>query len=377
MESDQVENAQPKESKNSARNIAVILLAGALSMFFAEVMAGSSNTWFLDPFGWLLTYVLYMGHVLFYLNIAVRAGRTKLIHLYLFGMLFALYEAPITQVLWSGYMDSSEPPKIMFAGIALMEFLILVFFWHPIMSFIIPVIMFEVLVIDNARRSGIMDRADLEALILPGHYDILVKLKRKKAAFFTLLFLIGVNQITAVGLNIAIAETAYIGSMILIYLFYSWAQKKGKKLNRLPGIGDLILSDSGFKKFVVFLILYVYMGGSAFISHMLPGRFPSSMLPYISIIVVVLIIVLLIKMSPRNVGVVAETEPAASPEGINTEELFGAKDLWVLFGLLILAEIVFGLLGSISMVLMPLLYFVLMISGVVLFIKLLLNIKKA
>ena len=121
------DNIQPETSPHPKSNVAVVLLVGALSMFFAEVMAGSSNLWFLDPFGILSTYVLYLGHVLLYLNLAIRFKRTSLVQLYLWGMLFGLYEGPITQVLWSGYMDSTGPP-IVFLGVASFEFIVLVFF---------------------------------------------------------------------------------------------------------------------------------------------------------------------------------------------------------------------------------------------------------
>ncbi len=113
-----------------------ILLLGALSMLFAEVFSGASTLWFFDPWGLLLTYPLYLGHAIFLLNVAFLWKKTSPRHLYFFGMLFGLYEALITKVLWFGYPASTGPMVGYFFGVAWGEFLTLVLFYHPIMSFV-------------------------------------------------------------------------------------------------------------------------------------------------------------------------------------------------------------------------------------------------
>ena len=54
-----------------------ILLFGALSVFFAEVCSGASSLWFIDPWGLLLVYPLYLGHALFFLNLANWSKEVK------------------------------------------------------------------------------------------------------------------------------------------------------------------------------------------------------------------------------------------------------------------------------------------------------------
>jgi hypothetical protein len=81
------------------------LLLGTLSMLFAEVFSGASRMWFLDVGAWILAFPLYLGHALFFLWIALNTGRIKVEQLYLFGVLFGLYESWITKVLWAGYLD--------------------------------------------------------------------------------------------------------------------------------------------------------------------------------------------------------------------------------------------------------------------------------
>src|SRR4030042_4458730 len=119
---------------------ASLLLLGVLSMFFAEVFSGASTLWFLNPWGVLVTIPLHLGPPAFLFNVAVRWSRTSLRHLYFLGMMFGLYEALITKVLWHGYPDSSGPQFGTLLGGAWGEFITLVLFWHPFMSFILPVL---------------------------------------------------------------------------------------------------------------------------------------------------------------------------------------------------------------------------------------------
>lgn len=125
--------------------ISPILLIGTLSMFFAEVFSGASQTWFINGWGILVTFPLDLVHLLFFLAIAMRTKRTSLSQLYLFGVMFALYEAWITKVLWAGYMDTEGPSLGTSLGLGVAEFPVLVLFWHPIMSFIVPILVFEIL----------------------------------------------------------------------------------------------------------------------------------------------------------------------------------------------------------------------------------------
>ena len=108
------------------------LLVGTLSVFFTEVFAGSSPLWFIDSWGIFMVFPLYSMHLIFFLNVAFRIKRTSLGHLYLLGVLIGLYESWITKVLWAGYPGAEAPLMGTFLGIAILEFSVLVFFWHPI-----------------------------------------------------------------------------------------------------------------------------------------------------------------------------------------------------------------------------------------------------
>lgn len=121
------------------RRITFLLFAGFLSFVTAEVFAGSSPNWPLNPFVWLLTVPLYGTHFLLLAHLAVATRRTSWPALYLFGVIFGFYETWITKVIWHGYVDLGG-----FASgglgpwFGLHETFGLALFYHPVTSFLLP-----------------------------------------------------------------------------------------------------------------------------------------------------------------------------------------------------------------------------------------------
>ncbi len=113
-------------------------------MFFAEVLSGSSPFWVFVPESIIITTTIYLTHTLFFYNIAVRFRRETIVHLYFLGIVYGLYEAWITKVIVVGYINT-DPILGSFHQIAIAEFILLVLFWHPIMSFIMPLATIRVL----------------------------------------------------------------------------------------------------------------------------------------------------------------------------------------------------------------------------------------
>ena len=243
-----------------------ILLFGTLSVFFAEVLSGASNLWFVDPWGLLMVYPLYLGHALFFINLAIRTKRTTLHHLYFWGMLFALYEALITKVLWFGFPEASGAILPEIQGIAVMEFTILTFFWHPIMSFIIPILVYELLSHD----------------ILPGHERYLTR-NKTTLLLIILLTIIGASfQSNGVNYNLFIALGSIIGTLLIIYIFNLLSTKKD--------ILSLILGKKSMTVLIIYLTsLYVITTAVIF-----PERLPQTPLPYLFILGWYLILIFLL-----------------------------------------------------------------------------------
>ena len=119
-------------------------------MLCAEVFSGASVLWFINPVSWAFMFPLYLAHLLLFFNLAVLFRRTSLSSLYLWGVLFGMYESWITKVTWAGYMGQ-DPSGGRCSAFAPAEFLIIIFFWHPFMSFIVPLFLFETL---STSRTG-------------------------------------------------------------------------------------------------------------------------------------------------------------------------------------------------------------------------------
>lgn len=115
------------------------LILAALSTFFAEVFSGSDMFPYFSAWGLLVVVPLYGLHIILLGSLVYRTGPPRFSSLIFAGMVFGLYEAYLTKVLWS-------PPwgdPLIIAGFAPVETLVLVFWWHCWFSFIIPLLVAE------------------------------------------------------------------------------------------------------------------------------------------------------------------------------------------------------------------------------------------
>ena len=118
-----------------------ILWVSMVAFGLPEVFAGSGRLWFARPDVYLLGLPLYGLHFLLLAHIAVRTGRTSWPALYVFGVLFALYETWVTKVVWNGYPGSGGFAMGSFGDwFGVHETLGLLLFYHPVTSFILPVV---------------------------------------------------------------------------------------------------------------------------------------------------------------------------------------------------------------------------------------------
>ncbi|MDY6966681.1 MAG: hypothetical protein SVM80_12095 [Halobacteriota archaeon] len=160
---------------------------------------------------------------MFFLGIALKSRRTALFQLYLFGVIFALYESWITKVLWAGYIDSAGPGLGTLLGIGVAEFLVLVFFWHPIMSFVLPILVFEI----------------LTKKVLGGHESFLRKSTKKTILVSLFLILISTFVANGNGFDLISSNSSLIGTFLIIlglYYFTNLSKKadlKSLKLKKL------------------------------------------------------------------------------------------------------------------------------------------------
>jgi hypothetical protein len=115
------------------------IILAAFSTFFAEVFSGSDMFPFFNAWGILVVVPLYGLHIILLASLVYRADSPRFSSLVFAGMIFGLYEAYLTKVLWA-------PPwgdPMIIAGVAPIETLVLVFWWHAWFSFIIPLLVTE------------------------------------------------------------------------------------------------------------------------------------------------------------------------------------------------------------------------------------------
>jgi len=114
------------------------LLVGLIVLISAEVFSGASlqiGLW--NPWTLIVTYWLYFAHFFFFTTLAIWTGRTSFWSLYLWGVLFGLYESWITKVIWFGYGGDGKFVAGSIGPYGYSE-ISMVFLFHPMMSLILP-----------------------------------------------------------------------------------------------------------------------------------------------------------------------------------------------------------------------------------------------
>jgi hypothetical protein len=112
------------------------LMLSVFSVFYAEVISGSSVQGVLSFWGIAVLIPLYGLHVLLLGALAYRNGTPRLVTLWSAGAVLGLYEAYVTKMLWHHTWGPQQWP---IAGISLFAFIQLVICWHPLMAFMAPI----------------------------------------------------------------------------------------------------------------------------------------------------------------------------------------------------------------------------------------------
>jgi len=205
------------------------LLLGVFSTFFAEVASGSTLFAFTSSFGLLFVFPLYILHITVLSAIVFGFGRPRFYVLYAAGTLFGMYEAYMTKVLWISFLPNG--PLLKLGGVGVIEALVLVFFWHPLMAFIVPL--------------GISERLLTASRTIP-----LIRTRGRKFLWVMLALLLGANQgvYTHSPLRSLLAGTVAI--LVLCGCVLLW-RRTGFQHYRLP---DLLLGGRGLGLALVLLI---------------------------------------------------------------------------------------------------------------------------
>jgi hypothetical protein len=332
------------ESKGSS--LLALTLFGFLSMIFAEVFSGSSPLWFLSIWGWSVTLPLYWAHAVLLLNLAVRYKRTSLTPLYLWGVIFGLYESWITKVLWAGYIGES-PQFGTFLGFAVGEFMVIGLFWHAVFSFIVPIFIFEIIVYSINRD---------HSAILSSHIPALLQRRRNIAILYLVMFIGSLFITMGLARDLFSISMAILGNGLLLAVLIHFTRKR-----KSTGIHSLILGRTGMNITGIYLVgLYII----TFV-YLLPWRRASleTMLLTLSFYLVVFN---LIALSPKDRS---DTEPVQG----SILEFNQVKRAFIVLVVLVVAWSLFGELG---LLLGTLSYIGMLILGPAIFVLVVLRIAR-
>jgi len=323
-----------------------LVLIGFLSMVFAEAFSGSSILWFIDGWSWFVTLPLYWSHTLLFLNLAMRSKRTSVGQLYLWGILFGLYESWVTKVLWAGYF--TDPPLLgTVFGFAIAENIVLLMFWHPVMAFVLPILVFQILAQAGSTANEGMETA------FPTHTSFLQR-SRWNSVFYLYAFIIGsLFMIVSSGYNFIVAGITALGSLILILIPYYLIKRRG---GRPFSIQSLRLGRKGLTVTAAYVILLYAIT----FPILLPERIPSIETIIATFFIYAFVILLIYASPPVN-----EFESIPSADS----KLLGMKELKRWYGLLLLLILVWAIIPDITAIISVLGYLSFFMIGSLLFMS--------
>lgn len=219
------------------------LILGLLSTFFAETLSGSAPDFLLTSFGYLGIFPIYCLHTLLLASFVIcKQHRFSLRSLFFASLLFGMYEAYITKVLWFPPWNP-ETPRI--ANVAVFETLLLVFFWHAIFSFIIPLFISEYLLAKSSRLHN----------ALPEKWKERVSQPKMVILFgFIASILLGNSVPTAAeGIGITLINLFAVSAAILLWRLFT-RKKSYDLVDLLPHKIELIILG------VLLLVVYLNFG---------------------------------------------------------------------------------------------------------------------
>ncbi len=329
-----------EEGPTKGFSVLAIVLFGFLSMIFSQVFTGTSPLWFLGASDWFVALPLYWAHALLLLNLALRYERTSLTQLYLWGIIFGLFEGWITKVIWAGYVGE-VPAFGTFLGFAVGEFLVVALFWHAFYSFIVPILVFQIIVQGtNKGDAGAIHTSHLRVISRSTPNKILLGIFVVTSSFFVTMGL-GANSLAilvAAGVNFA-----YI--FVLNWIVTSWSKKP-------LDLDSLRLGERGLSIIIIYLIaIYAF----SFLTFM-PERIPT-LGTILLTIAFYIVVITLIFVSPKDTRKTIEL-----PSGI----LDFGQITWGLIMIFMLA-ITWALIPVIPLFLGSLLYLCMIVIGPILF----------
>lgn len=282
------------------------LLLAAASTFFAEVISGASPFAFFTAWGLLVVLPLYGLHTLILAALAFCNGPPRFSTLFFAGMLFGLYEAYITKVLWAP--PWFETVKVL--GVDLVSFTLLVPYWHTFMSFIVPLLVVEALATSSSSVLANLPRRAQAWLARPG-------------VLYALAFGFGLLQTAGEPQQGQAFISAVLHLTVMAALFWLWRRVAGQRF----ALAELLPRSSALTVMAV-LLATMYIAQGIFL---LPENMPS-LAGQVGIWLIYALVILAFRRSVSVPGAEAAAGPA----------LFAKPTLWGLAAVYLLAALLGG-----------------------------------
>jgi hypothetical protein len=117
------------------------LLVATLSLALPEVITMNDPVPWAHPGGYILGYPVYGLHILVLGGLMYRFTRVRLVTLSAWGGLFGLYEGYLIKQLWNP--NWGEDATLAVGGVRVLQTLLLVFFVHTVLAFVLPLAIAE------------------------------------------------------------------------------------------------------------------------------------------------------------------------------------------------------------------------------------------
>ena len=227
-------------------------------------------------------------------------------------------------------MHETGPALGRILGVASIEFPLLVFFWHPIFSFILPILTYQI----------------LSGHVMNDHIKILTVNKKKNIMIILMLiaistFIFSGNQLDLLSALGALSGTVGLITLTMIFL-------KGEPI-KIESFGELKLT------WMIIWLTAMYLFGGI---YLMPERFPNEVIGYVTVGVFYAV----------TIGLLWGSKGSKEEEERNEVKMYRMKHLGVGFGMLIGFIVVMSLIWSVGNVVLVVAYFGFTLLGVVFWI---------
>jgi hypothetical protein len=235
------------------------ILLGLSSTYFAEVTVGNELFPFFTPFTLLIAVPLYALHILVLSAYVVRGREANLRALFFAGMLFGLYEAYITKVIWAPYWSFAADFRAF--GIAVPQTTLLILWYHNFFAFIIPLFACEAMC---TRSSKMLDS-------MPTRVRKMFARHRLKRTAIILGVVFGlVESVVSKSPLVALASVLSGAAVIALFMYYL---REVKESNRFT-LDELLPDRRQSKKLLMALLVFYAIMTPLLLPENLPDLWP-------------------------------------------------------------------------------------------------------